>query len=135
MKRFVLVFALLFFAQSFVFSQYSLIVNTYSQNFDGLGTTTSSGVTGGSLNNVNPSLNGWYFNETGSNLNTDITAGTGSSNTGDTYNFGAAIAPANANRKLGGLRSGSLNPTVGFYFTNNTSITITDLAISYTGET
>ncbi|MBK6993081.1 MAG: hypothetical protein IPH34_15195 [Chitinophagaceae bacterium] len=74
MKRFVLV--LLFIAQSFVFSQFSLIVNTYSQNFDGLGTTTSSGVTGGSLNNVNTSLNGWYFLETGSGSpNTEITAG------------------------------------------------------------
>jgi len=128
-----LVFVLLFIAQSFVFSQFSLIVNTYSQNFDGLGTTTSSGVTGGSLNNVNTSLNGWYFLETGSGSpNTEITAGTGSDSQGDTYNFGAI---ANANRKLGGLQSGTLNPTIGFYFTNNTLITITDLAINYTGET
>jgi len=133
MKRFVLVFVLLFIAQSFVFSQFSLIVNTYSQNFDGLGTTTSSGVTGGSLNNVNTSLNGWYFLETGSGSpNTEITAGTGSDSQGDTYNFGAIT---NANRKLGGLQSGTLNPTIGFYFTNNTLITITDLAINYTGET
>ncbi|MBK6993082.1 MAG: hypothetical protein IPH34_15200 [Chitinophagaceae bacterium] len=28
-----------------------------------------------------------------------------------------------------------MNPTIGFYFTNNTLITITDLAINYTGET
>src|SRR6185436_1444018 len=59
------------------------------------------------------------------------TAGTGSGNTGDTYSFGAT---SNAERALGGLQSGSLNPTIGAAFTNNTGGTITSLAIDYTGE-
>jgi hypothetical protein len=38
-------------------------------------------------------------------------------NTGDTYSFGAA---SNTERAFGGLQSGSLNPTIGAAFTNNT---------------
>lgn len=113
-------------------AQYSLTIATYSQGFNGLGTATSAGVTGGDLNIVSGTLNGWYFSEALANQNTTITTGTGSSATGDTYNFGAA---AGADRTLGGLRSGTLNPTIGFYFTNNTGSTINSLAITYNGET
>lgn len=105
---------------------------TYTQNFDGLGTSTGSAVTGGDLNNRNTNLNGWYFLETGSSANTTITAGTGSSATGDTYNFGTA---SGSDRALGGLLSSNLVPSWGFYFTNDTGSTITDLAISFLGET
>src|SRR5258708_37390484 len=104
--------------------QYSLSGTTYSQNFDGLGTVTSANITGGSLNNINVSLNGWFFVESGSAANTTITAGTGSATTGDSYNFGAA---ANSNRTLGGLQSGTVIPTFGFYFINNSSFNITAL--------
>ena len=112
-------------------AQFNLTLTTYSQDFAGLGTGTSTGVTGGDLSIVNASLTGWYFSESGTNNNTTITAGTGSSAIGDTYNFGSASA---ADRTLGGLQSGTLNPTVGFYVTNNTGSPITALAISYTGE-
>lgn len=112
--------------------QYSLTTLSYTQDFNGLGTTTSANVTGGSLDNIDPALNGWYFLELLSSANTTITAGTGSSATGDTYNFGLT---ANTDRALGGLRSGTLNPLFGFYFTNNTGSTITALQISYTGKT
>jgi uncharacterized repeat protein (TIGR01451 family) len=74
---------------------------------------------------------GWEFSETGSNANTTYTAGTGSSNAGDTYSFGAS---GSTDRALGGLQSGSLIPTVGALFTNNTGQTITSLEIAYTGE-
>ncbi len=130
MKR-ILVLLFVLFVTGGVWGQYSLTVTTYSQNFDGLGTGNST-VAGGDLNLVSGTLNGWYFFESGTNANTTITAGTGSASTGDTYNFGAA---AGADRTLGGLQSGSLNPTFGFYFTNNTGGTITDIAITYNGET
>ncbi|MGH9967435.1 MAG: DNA/RNA non-specific endonuclease [Pyrinomonadaceae bacterium] len=74
---------------------------------------------------------GWGFSEAGTNANTTYTAGTGSSATGDTYSFGAT---SNTERALGGLQSGTLIPTIGAAFTNNTGGTITSLDISYTGE-
>lgn len=92
-----------------------------SQNFDTLANTGTSSTL----------PTGWYFSESGTNANTTYTAGTGSSNTGDTYSFGAA---GNSERAFGGLLSGSLNPTKGACFTNNTGSTITTLAIAYTGE-
>jgi hypothetical protein len=123
---------LLLLGRSGVLAQYSLATSPYTQNFDGLGTATSASVTGGSLNNVSATLNGWYFSELLSSANTTITAGTGSSTTGDTYNFGVA---ANADRTLGGLRSSTLNPYLGFYFTNNTGSDIEALQVTYTGKT
>jgi hypothetical protein len=74
---------------------------------------------------------GWAFLETGTAANALYTAGTGSSGTGDTYSFGAA---SNTERALGGLQSGSLNPSFGANFINNTGGTITSLAVAYTGE-
>src|SRR5262245_40850175 len=93
----------------------------YTENFNTLANSgTSSTVP-----------NGWDFAESGTNANTTYTAGTGSSTTGDTYSFGAA---SNTERAFGGLQSGSLIPTIGASFTNNTGATVTQLAISYTGE-
>ncbi|RYD54044.1 MAG: hypothetical protein EOP56_19655, partial [Sphingobacteriales bacterium] len=124
---------LLFFLISICASaQYSLTGTTYSQSFDGLGTATSANVTGGDLNNVSNTLQGWFFSESGTGANTTITVGSGGGTSGDTYNFGAT---GNADRTLGGLQSGSVIPTFGFYFTNNTGSTISSLSISYTGET
>src|SRR5262249_43187251 len=93
----------------------------YTQNFDTLASagTSSSGP------------NGWAFFGTGTNANALYTAGTGSSDTGDTYSVGAAGA---SDRAFGGLQSGSLVPTIGASFTNNTGSNITALFISYTGE-
>ena len=121
-------------AVSFVnsYSQYSLTATTYVQDFNGLGTTSSAALAGGNLGMLNASLSGWFFTETGANANTTITAGTGSSATGDTYNFGVA---ANADRTLGGLQTGTLNPIYGFYFTNSTGYTITTISLNYTGKT
>lgn len=74
---------------------------------------------------------GWGFVEAGTNANANYTAGTGSSNAGDTYSFGPA---SNSDRAFGGVLSGSLTPTIGARFVNNTGTTITSLAVSYTGE-
>jgi hypothetical protein len=93
----------------------------YTQNFDTLANTgTSSTVPAG-----------WAFSESGTNANTTYSTGTGSGNTGDTYSFGAA---ASTDRAFGTLLSGSLVPTIGACFVNNTGAPITSLAIAYTGE-
>jgi hypothetical protein len=93
----------------------------YVQDFN---TLASSGVSS-SL----PS--GWVFVESGANANDLYTAGTGSSNTGDTYSFGSS---SNSDRALGGLRSNNLVPLLGVAFRNDTGKTINALAISYFGE-
>ena len=56
----------------------------YGQNFDD---TLASAGTSSAL------PVGWALAETGTNANATYTAGTGSSNAGDTYSFGAATAP------------------------------------------
>lgn len=89
--------------------------NTYTQNFN----TAVAAV---------PS--GWAFSETGTNANTSFSTGTGTGTGGDTYFFGAANEWA-----FGGLLSGSLTPTIGVAFTNNTGGAIEGLVIAYKGET
>lgn len=93
----------------------------YTQNFDTLANSGTSGAL----------PDGWFLSESGANANATYTAGNGSDNAGDTYSFGAT---GSAERALGGLQSGSLIPTFGAAFTNNTGTTITSVTISYTGE-
>jgi uncharacterized protein len=99
----------------------SLLGTVYTENFDTLASTgTSSTVPVG-----------WDFVESGTNANALYTAGTGSNNAGDTYSFGAS---GSSERAFGGLLSGSLVPTIGASFTNDTGSIITSLDITYTGE-
>ena len=93
----------------------------YTQNFDTLATSGTSDAV----------PTGWAFAESGTNANTTYAAGDGSLNTGNTYSFGTGTA---TERAFGGLLSGSLVPTVGACFTNNTGGTITSLDVAYTGE-
>jgi uncharacterized protein len=99
----------------------SLTSSVYLQNFDSLANTGTSGTL----------PTDWLISESGTAANTTYTAGTGSGNTGDTYSFGAA---GSTDRALGGLQSGSLIPSFGTSFTNNTGSTINALNIAYTGE-
>lgn len=94
----------------------------YKQDFDGL---ASSGSVGTAL----PA--GWRVVETGDNANASYGVGTGSSNMGDVYSFGAANS---TERALGTLRSGSLVPTIGAVFSNATGSSISSLLIAFTGE-
>ncbi len=97
------------------------INSPYSQDFNTLANTgTSSTVP-----------MGFTFVESGTSANITYAAGTGSGTTGDTYSFGTTSA---TDRAFGGLRSGSVVPTIGASFVNNTSTTITSLSITYTGE-
>lgn len=95
--------------------------SAYAQNFN---TLASSG-TSSSL------PKGWLFSESGSNANTTYAADSGGTNTGNTYSYGST---SSAERAFGCLQSGSLVPTIGASFTNNTGSTIIALVISYTGE-
>lgn len=97
------------------------INSPYTQDFDTLASTGTSVVLPAD----------WQISETGTNSNATYTAGTGSSNTGDTYSFGSS---GSTERALGGLQSGSLAPTFGASFTNNTGSMLTALSIAYTGE-
>jgi|GEM_PF-852855 len=97
-------------------AQVSLTGGTYVQDFNAA--TTSALPTG------------WTFAESGTSANAALSSGTGSSNTGDTYLLGISGEWA-----FGGLQSGALIPTIGVAFINHTGATITELQISYTGET
>lgn len=116
-----------------VFGQvsYSTIGSTYLQSFDKLSSTAtpSTDIAGGNFNNVDTSLNGWYFLESGSAANIKYTSTDGAASLGDTYSFGTT-----GERALGGLQSNSLNSTFGFYLKNTTGSIISSLEISYTGE-
>lgn len=97
----------------------------YTQNFDTLPST-------GTAHTALPT--DWFFSETGSLANTQFSAGTGSSGTGDTYSFGVAGVNVVTERALGNLGSGNMVPVFGASFSNASGATITELLISYIGE-
>lgn len=99
----------------------SAIDTAYTQDFNTLASTGQSDVV----------PLGWAFSELGTNANTTYTAGTGSSNAGDTYSFGST---GSSERAFGSLLSGSLIPMIGVAFTNNTGATISSLDVAYAGE-
>jgi len=98
----------------------------YTQDFDTLSNTAGS--------TTNASLpTGWAITESGggSRDNEQYAVDSGSSNFGDVYSYGASNS---TDRALGVLRSGTLVPTIGAEFFNNTGATITLLDIAYIGE-
>lgn len=125
-------FILTFLFSSVSYGQYSYtsIGSVYSQNFDALGIGNAS-VSGGNLNNRSTQLNGWYI-ANGTAAATALATNNGSTNSGAVYNFGIT---SGSDRSLGSIYSGSFSPRFGFYFTNNTGVTITSLKINYTGKT
>jgi uncharacterized protein len=121
MKKIYILLLLFTISITFLKAQVNLITSPYLQDFVSLTNSGSSS-----------SLpTGWLLNETGTGANLTYTAGTGSSNAGDTYSFGSA---ASTERAFGGLQSGSLVPVIGAGFTNNSGSAITSLTITYTGE-
>lgn len=94
---------------------------TYTENFDSLGTGGGTAAPGA-----------FGFVESDTSANGAFVAGTGSSGTGDTYNFGDTAAATD--RAFGGLLSGSLTPIIGACFTNNTSSPLRGFSIGYAGE-
>lgn len=95
----------------------------YTQNFNTL--------ENGSASTYTTLPNGWAIHERGANANGQYAGGNGSTNTGDTYSFGAN---STTERALGGLASNNLQTSFGVKFVNNTGAVITGLNISYKGE-
>jgi hypothetical protein len=122
---YLLILAILCLAVNPLQAQVSLTTpsGTYEQHFDGLASTGTVDFTTLPL--------GWLLRETGTGANTTYTADNGGLNSGNSYSYGAT---GQTERALGGLLSGSVTPTFGVSFTNNTGATITSLTITYTGE-
>ncbi|MDP2319940.1 MAG: lamin tail domain-containing protein [Acidobacteriota bacterium] len=119
------ILALLAYAAATPFAAGQVSLSTldvaYTQDFNALASSGTSSTT----------PTGWEFAETGTNANSTYAAGDGGSNTGNTYSFGTGT---NSERAFGGLQSGSLTPTIGAVFVNNTGQPITSLDVSYVGE-
>lgn len=75
--------------------------------------------------------NGWYLAETDDNANSEYRAGDGSSNTGDTYSFGAGT---DSERAFGTLQSSSLVSRIGAQLRNDSGLAVTEITVNYTGE-
>lgn len=116
-------------------AQVSFTDGTYSENFDGMGTTTVSAAFAGAIGvqSAVPGVTGWSGTRNGGNSTSAINliADTGSGNSGAIYNYGAASA---TDRALGVLSSGSTVPTIGTEIVNNTGATITSVTITFTAE-
>jgi uncharacterized repeat protein (TIGR01451 family) len=113
-------------ASAFQSVSFTTAGSAISQNFD-----TLSNTAGSTTNNL--TLTGWFMTESGGSArdNEQYAVDTGGSNTGDTYSYGST---GDTDRALGGLQSGTLIPSIGACFTNNTGVTITSLRVDYTGE-
>jgi len=115
--------ALLFASSQFASGQISIpaLGTPLTQDFNALASSsTSSSVPAG-----------WAFVESGTGADATYAAGAGTETAGNTYSYGTGT---NADRAFGGLRSGTVTPTIGAAFTNNTGGVISRLNIAYTGE-
>jgi hypothetical protein len=119
--------------------------NSYTQNFDSLGTATISNVmsptTGvqtslGAVASTN--LNGWYAAKIGGNGTNafSVVADNGSGNSGSVYNYGSTNTNGgtNLNRSLGGLASASTIAGWGALIKNDTTNTLTSLSFTFTAK-
>ena len=122
MKKFLLV---VLSATLFLTTRSQVIINNladpYIQDFNSLANVGTS--------NVLPT--GWALLETGGNANDSYLADNGTANSGNTYSYGPAN---NIDRAFGAILSGSVTPTIGVQFTNNSGATITSITVTYTGE-
>ncbi|MEX0674439.1 MAG: ExeM/NucH family extracellular endonuclease [Gaiellaceae bacterium] len=96
----------------------------YTQDFNTLATS-------GTTNDL--TINGWFLDEQGSSSrnNGQYAADSGTSATGDTYSYGST---GSGERAFGSLQSGTLTPTIGAQFTNDTGQQIAQISVSYVGE-
>jgi hypothetical protein len=113
--------------------------NSYTQNFDTLGTTTISnavsltvGVQTSLGSAVANTLDGWYAAKiAGSGGISNIVADSGGGSSGAVYNYGSTNAPANTDRSLGGLATGSFTPGFGALIKNETGQALQGVQISF----
>ena len=115
--------------------------NSYSQDFNGLGTNSVPSVFPAS-NGVQVSLgaittntvNGWYGAKiagTNAITATDLLANAGTTSTGTLYSFGNAN---DTNRSLGTIATGATTMAFGALIRNETGGTITNVKVSFTAE-
>lgn len=114
--------------------------NSYSQNFNGLGTNNVPSVFPAS-NGVQVSLgaitantvNGWYGARIAGSgtAATDLLANAGTTSTGTLYSFGNTNDP---NRALGTIATGTTAMAFGALIKNDTGGTITNVKVSFTAE-
>ena len=71
---------------------------------------------------------GWYFLESGTNANGTYLVDDGSSQSGNTFSYGAQ---GSSERALGTLASNSLTSTIGAQLRNDSGATVVDLDISF----
>jgi len=110
-------------------AQIAMSAGAYSQNFNALAT---SGTSNPWMDNA--TLPGWYATKSGTAV-TSYRAGDGSNNTGDLWSYGVNGVGELTDRALGSVASGSATPIAyGLRFVNDTGSTLTNLAVSYTGE-
>ncbi len=95
---------------------------TYIQNFNTLPTTGTTNAW-----TDNSTISNWYSNRE------ILIAGTGTNNNGGLYSFGPS---ASSDRALGVLSTGSISPSFGVLFQNNSgnSIDLSLIRIDFTGE-
>ena len=116
--------------------------NSYTQNFDALGTNTYSGVVSATTGVptilsavVNSTLSGWYVAKLGGTGTTalSIASGSGGGTSGGVYNFGSTTND-NLNRSLGLLASSGFFGGIGALVKNDTGGTVTGLKLGVTGK-
>jgi len=114
-----------------VSAQIAISAGNYHQSFD----TLAAGGTGHTWTD-NLTLPGWYASKTGGGSTVaSYNAGTGSANTGALYSFGVAGTSNLTDRALGSVASGTPGDLAyGVRFLNDTAVSQTNIAISYTGE-
>ncbi|MFZ4484695.1 MAG: beta strand repeat-containing protein, partial [Chthoniobacterales bacterium] len=117
----------------------SLGTNSYTQDFNTLGTnafsnviSTTIGVQASLGGVVNTNLNGWFATAiAGSSVNTNLAADNGSSTNEAVYNYGTT---GDANRSLGSLAGGSMTPAFGALISNSTVSTLNSVVVNLTGK-
>jgi hypothetical protein len=102
----------------------------YTQNFDSLATTGTANTWAD-----NSTLPGWYASKSVAGAITIYRADTGALNTGSLYSYGVEGVNPITDRAFGSIASGTPgNFAYGVRFQNDTTLAITNINISYTGE-
>ena len=134
-KKMTILFASVLFSGATAFATVDIEANeTYTQNFDGIGTAATATLPTGwkadkstSVRTVGTYAAGVSATELQGGNNMDASAGNG------IYNFGAGDAATATDRAVGGLSSSSKSKSVNFYvkLTNNGTTPISSFTISY----
>jgi Carboxypeptidase regulatory-like domain/Putative Ig domain len=123
----ILVVVFMFAVSAFGQASLATLGTPVTENFDSLGTTTTTLVTD------NTTITGVYaFRAAGNAIPNTFTADIGGSNTGRFNNYGSLAA---SDRTIGSLSSGTPGTlNYGVRYVNNTGSIITALQVTYTGE-